>query len=41
MGGDRVTVKNLVVMSYNKDTSELYIRGAVPGRRGTVVEVQG
>lgn len=41
MGGDRVTVKNLVVMSYNKDTNELYIRGAVPGRRGTLVEIQG
>lgn len=41
MGGDRVTVKNLVVMSFDKDTNELYIRGAVPGRRGTLVEVQG
>jgi len=40
-GGDRVTVKNLVVMSYDKDTNELYIRGAVPGRRGTLVEIQG
>ncbi len=41
MGGDRVTVKNLVVMSYDKDTNELYVRGAVPGRRGTLVEIQG
>lgn len=41
MGGDRVTVKNLVVMSYDKDTNELYIRGAIPGRRGTLVEIQG
>ncbi len=40
-GGDRVTVKNLVVMSYDKDTNELYIRGAIPGRRGTLVEIQG
>lgn len=41
MGGDRVTVKNLTVMSFDKDTNELYIRGAVPGRRGTLVEIQG
>ncbi len=41
MGGDRVTVKNLVVMSYDKDTNELYVRGAIPGRRGTLVEIQG
>lgn len=40
-GGNRVTVKNLVVMSFNKETNELYIRGAVPGRRGTLVEVRG
>jgi len=41
MGGDRITVKNLVVMSYDKDTNELYVRGAIPGRRGTLVEIQG
>ena len=41
MGGDRVSVKNLVVMAYDKDTKEVYIRGAVPGRRGTLVEIQG
>ncbi len=40
-GGDRVTVKNLIVMSYDKDTKELYVRGAVPGRRGTLVEISG
>lgn len=41
MGGDRVTVKNLVVMHYDKDANEIYIRGAVPGRKGTLVEIQG
>lgn len=40
-GGDRVTVKNLVVMSYDKDLKQIYIRGAIPGRRGTLVEIQG
>jgi ribosomal protein L3 len=41
MGGDRVTVKNLVIVAFDKETGELFIRGAVPGRRGTLVEVRG
>lgn len=41
MGGDRVTVKNLVVVSVDNEAQEIYIRGAIPGRRGTLVEVRG
>jgi large subunit ribosomal protein L3 len=41
MGGDRVTVKNLTVVSYDTESGELFIRGAIPGRRGTLVEVRG
>jgi large subunit ribosomal protein L3 len=41
MGGDRVTVKNLVVVSYDKDLNQIYIRGAIPGKKGTLVEIQG
>ena len=41
MGGDRITVKNLKVLQVNKDENLLLIKGAVPGRRGTVVEVRG
>lgn len=41
MGGDRVTVKNLVVVAFDKQTGELFVRGAIPGRRGTLVEVRG
>lgn len=40
MGGDRVTVKNLQVLQVNQDENLLLIKGAVPGRRGTVVEVR-
>lgn len=39
MGGRRVTVKNLKVL--RAQDGELFIEGAVPGRRGTVVEVRG
>jgi large subunit ribosomal protein L3 len=41
MGGDRVTVKNLKVLHVDPKTNTLYISGAVPGRRGTLVEIIG
>jgi large subunit ribosomal protein L3 len=41
MGGDRVTLKNVTIVSVNPETAEIYVRGAVPGRRGTLVEIQG
>ena len=40
MGGDRITVKNLKVIAVNKDEHILLIKGAIPGRRGTLVEVR-
>jgi large subunit ribosomal protein L3 len=40
MGGDRITVKNLKVIAVNKEENILLVRGAVPGRRGTLVEVR-
>ncbi len=40
MGADRVTVKNLRVVAINKDNHELLIGGAVPGHRGTLVEIR-
>jgi len=41
MGSDKVTVKNLKVLNIDKEKGLLYISGAIPGRRGTVVEVRG
>ena len=41
MGGKRITVKNLRVLAVDKDNNQLIISGAVPGRRGTLVEVRG
>lgn len=41
MGGDRVTVKNLKVLQVDTKNNQLIISGAVPGRRGTLVEVRG
>lgn len=39
MGGNRVTVKNLSIVKVDAARGELFIRGAVPGRKGTLVEV--
>ncbi|MEL6803773.1 MAG: 50S ribosomal protein L3 [Bacteroidota bacterium] len=41
MGADRVTVKNLTVLQTDPKENLLLIKGAIPGRRGTVVEVRG
>lgn len=41
MGGDRITVKNLKVLHIDQATNTLYISGAIPGRRGTLVEITG
>lgn len=41
MGGKRVTVKNLTVARVNKDENLIFIKGAIPGRRGTLVEIKG
>ena len=39
MGGDRVTLKNLTVARVDKENNQIFIRGAVPGRRGTLIEI--
>ena len=41
MGGDTITVKNLKVLQVNAEENLLVVSGAVPGRKGTVVEVYG
>jgi large subunit ribosomal protein L3 len=41
MGSDRITVKNLKVVHIDVEDNVLYVSGAVPGRKGTLVEVVG
>lgn len=41
MGGDKITVKNLKVLQVDKDTNTLVVSGAIPGKRGVLVEVKG
>lgn len=39
MGGERVTVKNLTVLAVDPNAGEIVVSGAVPGRRGTLLEI--
>lgn len=40
MGGERVTVKNLRIVKIDKEKNQILISGAVPGRRGTILEIR-
>ncbi len=41
MGNERITVKNLKVAQINAEAGLILIKGAIPGRRGTLVEIRG
>lgn len=41
MGSDLITEKNLTILDVDTDKGLILVRGAVPGRRGTLVEIKG
>lgn len=41
MGGQQVTTKGTTIMSIDKDRGLFMIRGSLPGRRGSIVKIQG
>jgi large subunit ribosomal protein L3 len=41
MGTDRVTVKNLVVVKVDTEKNLMALRGALPGNKGTIIEIRG
>ena len=41
MGSDTVTIKNLRVLGVDAEANKILISGAIPGRRGTLIEVRG
>jgi len=41
MGNDRVTIKNLKVVKVDAEGTQIMISGAIPGRRGSVVQIKG
>jgi len=40
MGSDRVTVKNLKVLDVDAENNLLLVKGAIPGKRGTLIEIR-
>lgn len=40
MGGDRVSVRGLSIVSVDKENNLLAIKGAVPGRKGALLEIR-
>ncbi len=41
MGYERITVKNLKIAKIDKDNNMLALKGAIPGHRGTLLEIKG
>lgn len=40
-GGDRITIKNLEIIGIDTENNQLLVKGAIPGRKGTLVEIIG
>ncbi len=41
MGGERIAVKNVRIMKIDSENNLLAVKGAVPGRKGTLLEIKG
>lgn len=41
MGGDRITSKGQTIVSVKPETGEIFVRGSIAGRRGSLVEIIG
>jgi len=41
MGNDRVTIKDVEIIKIDTENNRIYVKGGVPGRRGTLIEIQG
>lgn len=41
MGTDKVTQRGISIAKVDKENNLLYVKGSLPGRRGTLVEIKG
>ncbi len=41
MGSDTVTIKNLTILDVDTENNQLLVKGAIPGRKGTLVKITG
>jgi len=40
MGSDQVSMREVQIVKINTETNELYLKGAIPGRRGSLIEIK-
>ena len=40
MGGERITIKGLEIVLTDKDSNKILIKGSLPGKKGTLIEVK-
>jgi large subunit ribosomal protein L3 len=40
MGGDKITIKNLKIVGIDKENNILMIKGALPGKPGTILKIE-
>ena len=41
MGSDRISVEGLTIVAVDLENNRILVKGAVPGRRGTLLEIKG
>jgi large subunit ribosomal protein L3 len=41
MGADQITQKGLTIAKVDAENNLIYVKGAIPGRKGTIVEIKG
>ena len=41
MGNEQITLRKVKIVKIDKDKGELYLKGAVPGRRGSLLKISG
>jgi large subunit ribosomal protein L3 len=39
MGSDRITQKNVKILNVDVEAGLILVKGAVPGKRGTLIEI--
>ena len=41
MGNDRITLKKVEIIAVDSEKNQILVKGSVPGRKGTLVEIKG
>jgi len=41
MGSDKITLKKVEILKILPETNEIILKGSIPGRRGTLISIQG